>query len=72
MKVLSTTIRIPRRRARSPTAAMSVSCIIGLVGVSTNSIFVAGRNAAAAASVSLDGTNVNSSPRRRYTRSNSR
>ena len=41
-KVLSTTSRRPWRCASSAAAARSVSCITGLVGVSTNSIRVAG------------------------------
>ncbi len=64
MNVLSTTTVMPRRCARSLTAAMSVSCIIGLVGVSTNSILVAGWNARSTASGSSVGMNENARPRR--------
>ena len=69
MNVLSTTTRTPRRWARSLTAAMSVSCIIGLVGVSTNSIRVAGVKARSTASGSVVGMNEKARPCRLSTRS---
>ena len=72
MKVLSTTTLIPRRRARSLTAAMSVSSIMGLVGVSTTTMRVSGRKARSTASVSAALTNVKVRPRRRSTFSNRR
>jgi hypothetical protein len=72
MNVLSTATRMPRRCARSLTAAMSVSCMSGFVGVSTNTMRVFGVNAASIGPVSVASTNVNSSPCRRHTLSKSR
>ena len=72
MNVLSTTSLAPRARARRAIAAMSTSCIIGFVGVSTNTMRVLSSNARSTAASSCAATNVKSSPKRLRTRSNRR
>ncbi len=72
-KVLSTTTSAPRRWAISATAAMSTILSSGLVGVSTQTSFVFGVNAASNAARSVMSTKLNPSPAlRRRTRSNRR
>src|SRR5436309_1048352 len=62
MNVLSTTSRTPRGRVSRLTAAMSVTCIIGFVGVSMNTRRDSGRSARSISAVSTAETNVKSSP----------
>ena len=64
--------QLPRASAAAPSAAMSIKRSIGLVGVSTQNIFVFGRIAARTAARSVMSTNVDSSPKRSSTRVNSR
>ena len=71
--VLSATARSPRVRAMSATMERSTSFSSGLLGDSTQIIFVFGRIAASIAERSLMSMNVTSRPaERRRTRSNSR
>jgi hypothetical protein len=55
-KVLSHTLRMPRARHSAAMACRSASFSIGLVGVSTHTIFVSGRSAPASASGSVRST----------------
>ena len=71
-KVLSTTSARPRGWVMAAIAAMSESRMTGLVGVSTNTIFVAGSMARATAAGSDVSTYVKRRPDRVSTRSNSR
>ena len=60
--VLSTTVRIPARRAMALHAAMSVTFSSGFDGVSNHSSFVSGRIAFSTAVTSLLSTKVKSIP----------
>ncbi len=65
--MLSTTSQAPAEWASSAAPRMSVTCMSGFVGVSTNTSFVLLRIARASAFRSRVSTKLNSSPKREST-----